>query len=507
MVTGVEGRVHKHKQLNTFRRPWFDFTGSCNKLSTTPEISTPYDTRRMSGNRPRSSIISLFDPLANSTTSEIPSTPRRDASDADKENHSSSPNSLTMTMFINKIAKPTLHPQPAPLKRRLIDLGDMTLEDAACPEALSVESMEEEFSAGFDQADDEENATLTFKDMVKAATPIRTLKTVVESPTSNTFPMARALFAGIAQEQVTPAPQPKNESENTPFMIEESPEGLDTESPIAEAVLEAQVPQAANRPELATESYVAPEDIPLPPSPVVAAQELTPLDPVVNHVNDVGDYSEEILPDHGIANPHVTMPEMTEEQPLNLHIPNSPSAEPADSAQSSEIPLADTSIPIVVSLSSPPISTAPLPEPEQETDKQNSPVARLRPHSSDVSPHDHNRFSIDLHASFQMHMQSDDMSFDLLSDRLSFFNSSGGESFLSTIEDDPSFDLETERINMEKALKTYSGGKDTKEKVVSTDDVSSVSSSPAPATPVDVPGTPLTPGHQSDDSRTTNARL
>jgi len=49
-------------------------------------------------------------------------------------------------------------------------------------------------------------------------------------------------------------------------------------------------------------------------------------------------------------------------------------------------------------------------------------------------------------------MHSGEM-FDLLSDKVSFLTvQSGLDSFLTTTDDDPSFDLEAEKINMEKVL-------------------------------------------------------
>lgn len=421
----------------------------------------------MSGTRPRPSIINLFDPLANSTTSEIPSTPRRNASDADKENHNDSPNSLTMTMFVNKITKPVTHPQPAPLKRRLIDIGDMTLEDASCPETLLDESLEEEFSTGFDQVEDEEDATLTFKDMVKAATPIRTLKTVVESPTSNTFPTPRIPSADISLEQTTPA------RIKQPFLSEALSGELIREESVSveDAILKEPVPEEVKRPELATKSPIVPEDVPLPPSPTMPTQELSLLNSPAGEVDDTGNsLGETSHSGFSVTADRQSTPSMAEgqvsgEPVATLETSKTNSFTPTNSTEPSEPPLGDTFIPIVVSRSSPHASIMPLPEPgpELESDEENAPSARLRPNPPNTSSNDRNRVSVDLHASFQMQMQSEDMSFDLLSDKLSFLNPQNGmESFLSTVEDDPSFDLEMERINMERALKTYSDRKEDK---------------------------------------------
>lgn len=422
----------------------------------------------MSENRPRPSIINLFDPLVNAATGETPSTPQHRPSDADKETCNNSSDGLTMTLFVNKIAQTVSHPQPTPLKRRLIDIGDMTLEDAACPEALLDESVEDEFSTGFEQVEDEEeNATLTFKDMVKAATPHRTLKTVLESPTYQTSPMSRLPLADMESSEATYMPCLAISEEAV--VPKETPEEAVSGESAGELALAELIPQRASTPELATKSFIVPEDIPLPPSPVVGTQKLT-ADFVVDRVSDDGLSSRRAYP--GLDN----LTDATDKSaptPSNELGTTDLSAD-LDSVkistlsltESSEAPLADTSIPIVVSRSSPTSSAAPLPEIGSKLGKENPSIARLRPSPPTTSSQDTNRFSVDLHASFQMHMQSEDMSFDLLSDKVSFLHAQNGlESFLSTTDDDPSFDLETERINMEKALKKCSGDRAKEEKV------------------------------------------
>lgn len=431
----------------------------------------------MSGNRPRSSLINLFDPLANSTTPEHPSTPRI-AQGSDKENHNSSPNTLAMTMFFNQIARQAAHPQPTPLKRRLVDIGDMTLEDAALPEALVDEGLEDDFNSRFDQVDDdEENATLTFRDMVKAATPIRTLKTVAESP-NELSPLPRMPLADIAVEQTMSVLNATIDME-LPSKTELSPPEEPSEKldPGATVQPEEQALEGASAPELVQELLVSPEDIPLPPSPIITTQELSP----ANSTEEAGQVELQ-PPESGFPTAIVstndgyttmTTDNVHAESNTSLEIPScdvSNILTPSGTMSSSSgALLADMSIPIVLSNSSPLAPNTSLPEPE--SDKENSPIARLRPNPPNTSSHDISRFSVDLYASFQMQMQSEDLSFDLLSDKMSFFNSRAGlESFLSAVEDDPSFDLETERIKMEKALKKCLGERNENSEKGSTSD-------------------------------------
>jgi len=75
---------------------------------------------------------------------------------------------------------------------------------------------------------------------------------------------------------------------------------------------------------------------------------------------------------------------------------------------------------------------------------------RLHPKPSTQNP---NRCSVDLHASFQLHLQSEETSFDLLNDKISFFTVANAmDSFLNEMDADDSFDLAIEEANLGKAL-------------------------------------------------------
>ena len=107
----------------------------------------------MEFSRPRPSILSLFDPLS----SELD---RAASPDSDKENDTSDFFKLSGTLKHIYVPSRTL-------KRRLVDVGDATVEHPDMNTLLSDE-LEQEISY---IVDDDENDTLTFRDMAKAATP------------------------------------------------------------------------------------------------------------------------------------------------------------------------------------------------------------------------------------------------------------------------------------------------------------------------------------------------
>ena len=116
--------------------------------------------------RPRPSILSLFDPLS----SELD---RATSPDSDKENDTSDffkPSGTLKHIYVSSRT----------LKRHLVDVGDITVEHPDMNALLSDE-LEQEISY---IVDDDENDTLTFRDMAKAATPKWSSRhaTVLETP-------------------------------------------------------------------------------------------------------------------------------------------------------------------------------------------------------------------------------------------------------------------------------------------------------------------------------------
>ena len=120
----------------------------------------------MEFSRPRPSILSLFDPLS----SELD---RASSPDSDKENDTSDFFKPSGTLKHAYVSSRTL-------KRRLVDVGDITVEHPDMNALLSDE-LEQEISY---IVDDDEDDTLTFRDMAKAATPKWTSRhaTVLETP-------------------------------------------------------------------------------------------------------------------------------------------------------------------------------------------------------------------------------------------------------------------------------------------------------------------------------------
>ncbi|KAF8633035.1 hypothetical protein AX15_001625 [Amanita polypyramis BW_CC] len=88
--------------------------------------------------RPRHSVLSLFDPLA---ATDAPSTPPRDSVSPDSDKENSSP-PLTLSAFFGRTYKQQQQQQqPCPTvalpRKRLVDVGDTTLEDISALDLLA----------------------------------------------------------------------------------------------------------------------------------------------------------------------------------------------------------------------------------------------------------------------------------------------------------------------------------------------------------------------------------
>ena len=79
----------------------------------------------MNTNRPRDSILSLFDPLA------TPATPERDLSSPDSSSDKENDGPGQVTVFFNRIyTKPQTPPHhTSPCTGKLIDFGDVSIHD------------------------------------------------------------------------------------------------------------------------------------------------------------------------------------------------------------------------------------------------------------------------------------------------------------------------------------------------------------------------------------------
>jgi hypothetical protein len=316
----------------------------------------------MEFSRPRPSILSLFDPLS----SELD---RATSSDSDKENDTSD--------FFKPAGTPKhIYVSSRTLKRRLVDVGDITVE---CPNmnTLLSDELEQEISY---IVDDDENDTLTFRDMAKAATPKWSSRhaTVLETPKvlSPRTPLSEISL----KDELTPLARKKPYKRQ---LVPTTPKG--SESACLVFPPSTSSSSSSSRP---PSSYTeVPEvrvnDEPVPQSPSIPA-------------NSLRDLSESLCPRTlNQSIPAETL--VTGTSPSSLVAPALCSAQPRTRHLS----------------------------PTSPTDKKTPP----------------NRYSVDLQTSFQIHFPSHDATFDLLKDKIPFF-SSGNEfdSYLNNLEGDSSLD-------------------------------------------------------------------
>ena len=109
----------------------------------------------------------------------------------------------------------------------------------------------------------------------------------------------------------------------------------------------------------------------------------------------------------------------------------------------------------------PTISEPPSPSPMQTANAFLSPVIPptvfsppVRRHHVSTSPNDPRRASVDLQFSFSLQLQSSDLSFDLMNDKISFF-SQGQDSFWSGADEDDTMDLAKEELKMKLNAERY----------------------------------------------------
>ncbi|KAF8898938.1 hypothetical protein BD779DRAFT_1795495 [Infundibulicybe gibba] len=328
----------------------------------------------MTANRPRNSILNLFDPLSLDSPDRNAPSP-----DSDKEN---------TTPSLNFCSQP--HKPPAVLKRRLVDVGDITMDEVSMHMPLIDE---EEPEDGFNE--DSENDTITLHHI--AASPIRSLLDATE-----------------------------------PFSPSSSKLGPRT--PFAELTLDYDAtprPKAHHRPVHASPCS-SPERI--RPNTTLSA---SPLASVINAVNSSGVSFAGACSASLPHNPEeTTSGDVQEPQEIPKIAISAPDA------------LAESFVALTID------GTAHLDSPSDNIPGPSQTYTRLRPNPPNTSSRDSNRSSVDLQSSFYIHLQSSDASFDLLNDKISFFSSvNGTDSFMNTLdEDDESFDMEREVANMESAL-------------------------------------------------------
>ena len=336
--------------------------------------------------KPRNSILHLFDPLASPSNAPSP--------DSDKEN--SSPTRFNFFGLTHHRS----HSSPVKLTRRLVDVGDITVQDHS-PHLFLTDDDEH------DVLNNDENNSSTLSSSV-IATPRPQL-------TSNVLTT------------------PPNASPRTPFA--ELPLEHDI-SPVARS-------KTYRRSPLPLSSLSDPEHV--TPPPQISSTILS----VIDEVNTSGTSFASPSP----ASRLLPLPQDTDNFTLTQETLPGDLVTPqivvssADSLSNSVATLnLETPSGSLLTDTLRPFDNTP-PSPPSEDPSQL--VPNLRPTVLNVSSHNASRHSIDLYSCFQLHLQSDEASFDLLNDRISFFApGSDAESFLG----DDSFDMEIEEANMEKAL-------------------------------------------------------
>ena len=334
------------------------------KSERSNSISTP-----MEPHRPRPSILSLFDPLSLSSN---------------KENEFVGESSFFHTSDTCNEPQHRVHIPT----RRLIDVGDMTIDAPDMHDLLvDQDDLEHEINQSVAEEEDD-NETLTFRDMAKAATPKWSGRHVTSFATPKSSPTPRTPLVEISlKDEVTPVARKK------PFR-----RPIQAESKISRVEFDATLADThrITSPELSEISERTAIRNVSTPSIEISTDEVTP----------EGKSSIE-----GLGSSVCT---------LNLPTPT-------------DTLIADTSIPHVVSPPSPHTSPNTLLPPPTHT--------RLRPTSnSRASPRAPSRYSVDLQSSFQLHLSSSESTFDLLNEKISFFSSKDdNDSFLINLENDDSF--------------------------------------------------------------------
>ncbi|KAF8807765.1 hypothetical protein BYT27DRAFT_7256319 [Phlegmacium glaucopus] len=319
----------------------------------------------MEFSHPRPSILSLFDPL-----SLTPDLDRTTSPDSDKENDFVDTSDFFYPFGTHK----HIDAPPRTLKRRLVDVGDTTVEHPDIHGLLSDE-LEQELSYIVD--DDDENDTLTFRDMAKAATPKWSSRNAIALESPKASPLPRTPLTEISlKDELTPLARKKPYKRQLVF---NTPKGSQS------ACLAFPPLISSNTSSSCPPSYAVPEvrvnDEPVPQSSSIISDSL-------------GDSSSSLSSHTLKSTPIETM-------------------------------VAGPSI-LSSSLGAPAPSRAQL---------------RPRHLSPASPADNANRYSVDLQTSFQIHFPSHDTTFDLLKDKVSFFGSGNEfDSFFNNLEGDSSLD-------------------------------------------------------------------
>ncbi|KAG6899778.1 hypothetical protein C0993_006964 [Termitomyces sp. T159_Od127] len=329
--------------------------------------------------RPRSSILNLFDPLLSQDSSRDAPSP-----DSDKEN--------CLDSDLSFFGRPSKAPSPVKLKRRLVDVGDITIDDPTTHPMLTEE----------DELDDsmcaDDNDTMTF--CIPAVTPARDT-TVQKATPSHACP--RTPLAELSIDcDMTPIVRTKMYRRNPPSAFTSSDTVLPASSEISSfaSVIDAVTASGlsfAGCPRPSSDCELGNED-----QPAILGEIETPevtITPIDEPSNAVSAFS------------------------LEVHPSEKDTLQPGASS-----PLSESSISI------------------------EHPRSTLRLSPPKTPPHDKKRHSIDLATSFHLQLQSEEASFDLLNDKISLFASTSSmDSFLDGMEDDD-FDMAAEEAKLQATI-------------------------------------------------------
>ncbi|KAK7059160.1 hypothetical protein VNI00_001787 [Paramarasmius palmivorus] len=304
-------------------------------------------------NRPRISILEQFDPLL--SEEQEPATPTALDSDyeedSEKENAVPEPGDITMTTFFTRVAKPS-YPTPKKLTKRLIDVGDTTINETA----LDIPEEEEE------EDDDGESGSFCLPATPKATAVARCNDSSPRTPLADITLHQR----GIA----SPLPRKK-----TFLCSPEFPKRQLGTPPVPSSSLSFAINSVntAGTSFGRSQSGTAPQDdshLAIPPTKA----------------------DDGLITQARSRTPEIQIQISEEEEDLRR----------------SENLLNKVSAPFTMSVNEADTSVTSLLTP---------PIPRSNPVNLSAD-----RRSLDLHASFQLHLQSPESSFDLLNDKISFLD-------------------------------------------------------------------------------------
>lgn len=358
--------------------------------------------------RPRESILNLFDPL---NLSE-PSTPvKRESAwspDSDKEN-SEPPEPGQMTAFFNKIySGPEVMTASVKPMARLVDVGDVTV------------AMDDWMSEDEQLQEEGEDLQGTFAGEVDVEqTPRHDLTFTNDEET----PMHRRPFTDITPDATPIAPKRTYRSDEvgsgSEFATAPQISPSTTRAPLGSPL--ASIINAIN--------FAASDEDQLPQISVSSpTQEPTELSPTFSTTSLASSHPFESLT-------HIVSPAQS---PSNTDTLASSTAHlvPSDtSALLTQFALSESmNRPLSPPCAAPPIFIATTRSRTPSPTKPNEPWTHDSLTSLDID--------IDLHSSFNIHLQNQDNSFDLLNDKISFFHGGGMDSTL--LDAGPDIDIEGE---------------------------------------------------------------